>query len=221
MADSPYSGEIPQASTSTGSLFRLQSDMNNRARSKSTAADSQAILGRYNQPSGYQLAGIRPGWSTGPSTMVPLADEAAPRRNEYDDSRSFSLHGHGYTQGGSFPLYSRPYANSPLTSVEASSTPAESISQSHRATSSSDARDTIAGPVSSGLGSFQRGYEVSVDQESHPTSSNSQSILQELRNSKDEGDTLDLSRKHIQRIDEGDVQILRHKVGRKERGVLR
>lgn len=218
MADSPYSGAIPQASTSTGSLFRLQSDMNNRARSKSTAADSSAILGRYNQPSGYQLAGIRPGWSTGPAAMVPLADEAALRQDGYDDSRNHSMHSHGYTQGGSFPLYSRPYANSPLTSMEVNSTPAESI---QRTTSSSDTREKPTGPASSSPEYFPPGHDASADKDPRPVSSNAHSILQELRNSKDEGDTLDLSRKHIQKIDEGDVQILRYKVGRKERGVLR
>lgn len=221
MTDSPYSGEIPQASTSTGSLFRLQSDMNNRARSKSTAADSSAILGRYNQPSGYQLAGIRPGWSTGPATMVPLADAAASRMDGYDEPRGYSFHGHSHTQGGSFPLYSRPYANSPLTSVEANSTPAESMPQFHRTTSSSDATYVMAGPVSAVPSSLQREYDVAADRDPQPSSSNAQTILQEWRNSKDGGDTLDLSRKQIQRVDEGDVQILRYRVGKKERGVLR
>lgn len=218
MADSPYSGAIPQASTSTGSLFRLQSDMNNRARSKSTAADSSAILGRYNQPSGYQLGGLRPGWSTGPAAMVPLADEAALRKDDYDDSRSYSMHSHSHTQGGSFPLYSRPYANSPLTSMEVNSIPAESI---QRTTSSPDTSEKHTEPAPYVSESLPRGQDASADRDPRPASSNAHSILQELRNSKDEGDTLDLSRKHIQKIDEGDVQILRYKVGRKERGVLR
>lgn len=221
MADSPYSGAIPQASTSTGSLFRLQSEINNRARSKSTAADSSALSGRYNQPSGYQLAGIRPGWSTGPAAMVPLADEAAITKDDFDDPRAYSLHGHGYTQGGSFPLYSRPYANSPLTSMEVTNTPVGSTSRSHQTTSSSDTREIVAGPETSASATFPQAHDVSTDKESRATTSNAHSILQELRNSKDEGDTLDLSRKHIQKIDEGDVQILRYKVGRKDRGVLR
>jgi hypothetical protein len=150
--------------------------------------------------------------------MVPLADEAALRKDDYDDSRSYSMHSHGYTQGGSFPLYSRPYANSPLTSMEVNSIPAESI---QRTTSASDTREKHMEPAPYVAESFPRGLDALADKDPRPTSSNAHSILQELRNSKDEGDTLDLSRKHIQKIDEGDVQILRYKVGRKERGVLR
>jgi hypothetical protein len=55
----------------------------------------------------------------------------------------------------------------------------------------------------------------------HATSLNERVILQELANSKDEGDTLDLSRKGIDRISEGDVQILRYGVGKGRKGVWR
>lgn len=217
MAQSPYSGAVPQASTSTGSLFRLQSEINSRARSKSSAAEGSELNPRYNQPTGYRLAGIRPGWSTGPSAMVPLADEPGATQNGFEESGEHSRHVHGYVQGGSYPLYSRPYAN-----------PSEANGEVLHAKP-----DSIPRPIHSSIGSQNEAFNASVlsTADSSPSytatgikqqsSSNSHSIHQELRNSKDEGDTLDLSRKHIQRIDDGDVQMLRTKVGRRERGVLR
>jgi hypothetical protein len=220
MVYSPYSGAVPQASTSTGSLFRLQSEISNRARSKSTAADSPAFQGRYDQSTGYQLAGIRPGWSTGPAFTLPLADEGGLPKDDYEDPRDRSLYGHGYAQGGSFPLYSRPYANSPLKGVEEATPVPEQLSRYHHATPSSDVRDQIISPVSSVSEAFPTPHDIQGEREQHSTS-NAHHIMQELRNSKDEGDTLDLSRKHIQGIDAGDVQILKNKVGRRERGVLR
>jgi hypothetical protein len=219
MVYSPYSGAVPQASTSTGSLFRLQSEISNRARSKSTAADSPAFQGRYDQSTGYQLAGIRPGWWTGPAFTLPLADEAGLPKDDYEDPRDRSLYGHGYAQGGSFPLYSRPYANSPLKDVEAPAPVPEQTLRYHQTTGSSDVRDHSISPVSSISEAFPTPHDIQREQ--HSSTSNAHHIMQELRNSKDEGDTLDLSRKHIQGIDAGDVQILKNKVGRRERGVLR
>lgn len=221
MVYSPYSGAVPQASTSTGSLFRLQSEISNRARSKSTAADSPAFQGRYDQPSGYQLAGIRPGWSTGPAFTLPLADEAGVPKDDYEDPRDRSLYGHGYAQGGSFPLYSRPYANSPLKDTEATAPIPEQASRYHQSTPSTEAKDHIISPASSISEAFPTVHDIQAEREHQPATSNAHHIMQELRNSKDEGDTLDLSRKHIRGIDAGDVQILKNKVGRKERGVLR
>ncbi|KAJ9100012.1 hypothetical protein QFC19_005830 [Naganishia cerealis] len=218
MAQSPYSGAVPQASTSTGSLFRLQSEINSRARSKSTAADSTALNARHNQTSGYQLAGIRPGWSTGPAAMVPLATDPMFKKDGFDDPRERSRHVHGYVEGGSFPLYSRPYANSPAANGEAVFVNPNSTARPIHPNPlwRSESVDAIASPVAEVASSI---YIATSSKQS--LSSNAHSIQQELKNSKDEGDTLDLSRKHIQRIDEGDVQILRNKVGRRERGVLR
>lgn len=221
MVYSPYSGAVPQASTSTGSLFRLQSEINNRARSKSTAADSPAFHGRYDQSTGFQLAGIRPGWSTGPTFTLPLADEAGLPKDDYEDPRDRSLYGHGYAQGGSFPLYSRPYANSPLKGAETPAPVPEQTSRYHQTSGSSDARDHIISPVSSISEAFPTPHDMQAEREQHSSTSNAHHIMQELRNSKDEGDTLDLSRKHIRGIDAGDVLILKNKVGRKDRGVLR
>ncbi|KAJ9123227.1 hypothetical protein QFC22_001422 [Naganishia vaughanmartiniae] len=217
MVQSPYSGAVPQASTSTGSLFRLQSEINSRARSKSNAAEGSGLNPRHDQPYGYRLGGIRPGWSTGPAAMVPLADSSRGIKDAFDDSSEHSRHLHGFVQGGSFPLYSRPYANPPDANNDI---PYAS-------------RDSTARPIHSSFGSLNEELSVSVPAtaemspsynatggKQHPLS-NTHSIHQELRNSKDEGDTLDLSRKQIQRIEEGDVQMLRTKVGRRERGVLR
>jgi hypothetical protein len=222
MVYSPYSGAVPQASTSTGSLFRLQSEISNRARSKSTAADSPAFQGRYDHPTGFQLAGIRPGWSTGPAFALPPADEAGVPKDDYEDPRDRSLYGHGYTQGGSFPLYSRPYANSPLKGSEAIAPVLDPISRYYQTTPSSEVKEHIVSPVSSISNAAPNVHDAQRAGEQRPTTtSNAHHIRQELRNSKDEGDTLDLSRKHIRGIDAGDVQILKNKVGRKERGVLR
>ncbi|KAJ9107530.1 hypothetical protein QFC21_000987 [Naganishia friedmannii] len=217
MTQSPYSGAVPQASTSTGSLFRLQSEINSRARSKSTAAEGSGLNPRNNQPSGYRLGGIRPGWSTGPAAMVPLTDDPGGIGSDFDDVSEHSRRVHGHVQGGSFPLYSRPYANPP-----------DGNSETLYVHSNSTAR-----PIHSSIGLRIEGIDASVASiagstpsytatggSQHP-SSNTHSINQELRNSKDEGDTLDLSRKQIQRIDEEDVEMLRTKVGRRERGVLR
>ena len=222
MVYSPYSGAVPQASTSTGSLFRLQSEISNRARSKSTAADSPAFQGRYDHPTGYQLAGIRPGWSKGPAFTLPSSDEAGIPKDDYEDPRDRSLYGHGFAQGGSFPLYSRPYANSPLKGVEVNAPVSEPLSRYHQTPPSSEAKDHIVSPVSSVSDALPTVQDAQGAGEQRPTTtSNAHHIRQELRNSKDEGDTLDLSRKHIRGIDAGDVHILKNKVGRKERGVLR
>ncbi len=50
---------------------------------------------------------------------------------------------------------------------------------------------------------------------------NERAILQELANSKDDGNTLDLSRKGIERITEGDARLLRCGVGKAGKGVWR
>jgi hypothetical protein len=216
MVQSPYSGAVPQASTSTGSLFRLQSEINSRARSKSNAAEGSGLNPRHNQPSGYRLAGIRPGWSTGPAAMAPLADGSGATKDGSGDTGEHSRHMHGHVQGGSFPLYSRLHPNPPDANGETPYVNPGSMARMYSTTGSqNDGINRLALSVAGDAPSH------TATDGRHHLSSNTHSIHQELRNSKDEGDTLDLSRKQIQRIDEVDIQILRTKVGRRERGVLR
>jgi hypothetical protein len=228
----PYSGNVPQGSSSTGSL-RLPHDIANRNRSNTTSS-----LSRGSTP-------VIIARAPAPGDLYHSSD-SAPRREAWQGNlqhqrQPLQQHGHSQSSGAWVPPI-------PLRSFE--STGNDSISRSGsmdvdamRAMSSdlpyrSRPRDEpirrmVNGDIETSRSSHHHELSQQSLQHRHQKSSNSSTssptsltgvakyILAESEHSKDGGDTLDLSRRGVRAIEAEDVVMLRTAVGKDRLGVWR
>lgn len=227
----PYSGFIPQASSSTGSL-RLPHDMANRNRSNTVAS-----LSRGSSPV--------PINATLPFSRGPVPGELfhppdlTPRREGWQGIQSQQQHNHSQSSGAWVPPAPLRIIDSPSKEymsrsgsmdVNAMRKMSEDVHDRSISREGQPRRTPNGHSDGSRLGHSHHAQSPEHRHQKSSTSSGSspapivgiaKHIVAESEHSKDGGDTLDLSRRGIKLIEGDDVVMLRTAVGKDRLGVWR
>jgi len=224
----PYSGYVPQASSSTGSL-RLPHDLANRSRSNTLSS-----LSRGSTP--VPIASASNSRPPVPGDLYH-AGELSNRREPWASTPPPLQHVHSQSSGAWVPptsLRSFDAAMSRSGSMDANAMRAMSEDTHQRLKTRDDPiRRGTNGSTDGPKPTHQHASsQQSLEHHRHQKSSNSSTsspsvigiakyILAESEHSKDGGDTLDLSRRGIRVIEAEDVVMLRTAVGKDRLGVWR
>jgi len=227
----PYSGFVPQASSSTGSL-RLPHDLASRSRSNTVAS-----LSRGSSPVPISSAGpFNRGTLPGELYHPP---EVPPRREAWQGVPSQQQHNHSYSSGAWVPPASLRIVDSPgkdymsrSGSMDVNVMRTMPEDAHHRSTSREDHPRRVVNGHPDNIRSEQSHHAQTPEHRHQKSSASSGSspapimgiakhIIAESEHSKDGGDTLDLSRRRITAIEAEDVIMLRTAVGKDRLGVWR
>jgi len=218
----PYSGYVPQASSSTGSL-RLAHDLANRSRSNTLSS-----LSRGSTP--VPIVSASNSRAPVPGDLYHAPD-LSNRREPWASTPPPLQHVHSQSSGAWVPP-------TPLRSFDTAMSRSGSMDANAMRAMRPTVRDEPIRRGTNGSSDTPKpshdhaSSQQSLEHHRHQKSSNSSTsspsvigiakyILAESEHSKDGGDTLDLSRRGIRVIEAEDVAMLRTAVGKDRLGVWR